>query len=305
MMDNNQFSQLYEEYRSLLMAVAYRMLGSVPDAEDIVQDTFLALQQQTGQIAHLKTYLCKMVTNRCINELRSARKTRTSYIGPWLPEPIVESAPPDQYESQENIAYAYIVLMEQLTPAERAVFILRETLDFSYDEIAAIINKTPANCRKIFSRSRQKMNQAQQQEQCSLTSLDLNPLSAAFSKAYLAGDLEQIVQLLSDKVTLYCDGGGKVRTAINPIYGKDRVSRLLAYYITSHHQEETLRLLPVLVNGSSGMLLMRNNKAEGVFAFAASAAEDFRLSAIYFIKNPDKLREAQHFCVTNQAAHLS
>ncbi|PTM59438.1 sigma-70 family RNA polymerase sigma factor [Desmospora activa] len=154
-----QLEQLYEHYQSLLFGVAYRMLGSISDAEDIVQDVFLSLQQQEiDKISHVKAYLIKMTTNRCLNLLGSARHKREEYVGPWLPEPLLDQQQPaDIIERNESISYAFLVLMEQLSPIERAVFILRESLGFEYEAIADILDKTTSNCRKIMSRAKRKL----------------------------------------------------------------------------------------------------------------------------------------------------
>ncbi|WP_274651444.1 sigma-70 family RNA polymerase sigma factor [Paenibacillus humicola] len=280
--------RLYEEYRPLLFSIAYRMLGLRQDAEDIVQDTFAALQQQPpGAIDSIRAYLCKTVTNRCMNELKSARRTRVSYIGPWLPEPIAlrdETDPSRLAERQDEVSYAYLVLLEALSPAERAVFVLRETLGFPFEDIAALLGKSPANCRKLFSRGRIKLDRYRNGLREPAPSRQPE-LAAAFARAFGSGDARALVQLLADDCILLSDGGGKVKAAINPLYGKDRVLALLTF--AASRSTET-RIEPAVYAGGEGFRLIREGRKTADYILACAPGETV-FSRIYIVMNPDKL----------------
>jgi len=284
--------QLYTLYRPLLFSIAYRMLGLVQDAEDVVQDVFVTLQQDREiSASHMKAYLCKMVTNRCINELKSARRTRVSYTGPWLPEPLVERVEQDPggaMELSDDVAFAFLVLLQILAPAERAVFILRETLDFSFDEIAGLVDKTAVNCRKLYSRAKQKIASQQLEEEGLKRPYqpDHPHLAQAFSQAFLAGDLNHLMKMLSDGVVFVSDGGGKVKAAVNPIYGKARVLALLEFSMKFSSDKELS--FTAAVNGHEGFILYRERRLAAVYSFAYT--EDGKaISRIFSVMNPDKL----------------
>ena len=164
-----ELDSVYRSYKPLMLSIAYRMLGSVADAEDLVQDTFLTAQQMEngkngGHVNNLKAYLCKTVTNRCLDYLKSARRKREVYVGPWLPEPLVQSAgeisgqdPLQSVVLEDTISYAFLVLLDRLTPVERAVFILREAFEYDYGDIADFLGKTELGCRKIYSLLKRKI----------------------------------------------------------------------------------------------------------------------------------------------------
>lgn len=289
------YDALYVQYRPLLFSIAYRMLGLSQDAEDIVQDVFLALQQQkTSEILNMKAYLCKLVTNRCLNELKSSRKSKTTYIGPWLPEPIVTAAegnPEEAFELKDDIAYAYLVVMQRLTPMERAVFVLRETLGFTFEEIGEWIGKSEVNCRQLFSRGKRKLDTKINDPgvPISPSQPELQALSASFSAAFRAGDIAAIVELLSEDAILLTDGGGKVRAAINPIIGRDRIQALLTYSISNYLRDGTVK--KVVVNGHDSFMVMYDGKPFAVYSLALNA-DGSAISRVYVMMNPDKLQGA-------------
>jgi RNA polymerase sigma-70 factor, ECF subfamily len=289
------YQDLYDQYRPLLFSIAYRMLGLPQDAEDIVQDVFVALQQQhSGEVMNMKAYLTKLVTNRCLNELKSSRKTRTSYIGPWLPEPIVTAAdgnPEDSLDLKDDIAYAYLVLMEQLTPTERAVFVLRETLGFAFDEIGACIGKSEVNCRQLFSRGKRKLDALQVDAGVPIASTkpEMKALGASFSAAFRAGDVAAIVKLLTKDAILYTDGGGRVNAAINPIVGRNRVQALLTFSISNYLRNGTFK--QVVVNGDDSFMIMFDGKPFAVYSFAFEP-DGSAISRVYVMMNTDKLQGA-------------
>ncbi|MFF2479792.1 RNA polymerase sigma-70 factor [Paenibacillus sp. NPDC058071] len=286
------YHTLYNQYRQLLFSIAYRMLGTSQDAEDVVQDVFVALQQQQDiEITNIKAYLCKLVTNRCLNELKSSRKAKTSYIGPWLPEPLVtaiEGSPEESFELKDDIAYAYLVVMERLTPMERAVFVLRETLGFSFEEIGEWIGKSEVNCRQLFSRGKRKLKDRKDDAGMPLAPVvpDSKALSASFSEAFRAGDVASIIKLLSEDAILLTDGGGKVRAALNPIFGRDRVLALLNFSISNYLREGSVK--KVFVNGDESLMVMFNGKPFAVYSFAYND-DGSAISRVYVMMNPDKL----------------
>ncbi|MDF2834984.1 MAG: hypothetical protein K0Q63_624 [Paenibacillus sp.] len=290
------YRDLYVQYRPLLFSIAYRMLGSAQDAEDIVQDVFVALQQhETGHIENIKAYLGKMVTNRCLNELKSARKTKTSYIGPWLPEPIVaasEGDPAKEVELQDDISYAFLVVMQRLSPLERAVFVLRETFGFSFGEIGEWLDKSEVYCRQLFRRGKRKLEAVDVRDAgLPISSLhsDAAALTASFREAFRAGDISAIVELLSKDAILLTDGGGKVRAAIHPIFGRDRVRALLTFSVTNYLRNGRIR--DVLVNGRDSFMVIYEDKPFAVYSLALTPDRS-AIARVYVMMNPDKLRIA-------------
>jgi len=283
---------LYTNYKPLLFSIAYRMLGSVSDAEDVVQELFLSLQQlERGQIQNMKAYMTKMVTNRCLNILNSAKRNREIYVGPWLPEPLMQRLdddPLNKLEREETISYAFLVMMDKLSPVERAVFILREAFQYEYSEIANILEKSEVNCRKIFSRVKQKVGQlspelipAEESEQ---------KLVTKFISALTGGNLDALLSLLTEDAVFITDGGGKVRAAINPIFSQSRVMALLAR-ISAKFFPETMAHLTT-INGRAGVLLSRDGRPTGTICFEWEK-HSLKIKRMYLVLNPDKLKHIQ------------
>ncbi|MFD0694577.1 RNA polymerase sigma-70 factor [Paenibacillus sp. GCM10027628] len=279
-------ANLYNDYKPLLFSIAYRMLGSVADAEDMVQDTFMHAQQlRDDQVQHAKAYLCKMVTNRCIDYAQSARKRRELYVGDWLPEPLLlhEDNPLQAIERDETFSYAFMVYLEKLTPVERAVFILREAFEYEYADIGEIVGKSEANCRQIFSRLKRKL----QEEGAPAVHADEQAQSLAqqFLHASSTGNLDELIRSLSEDVILYSDGGGKAVAALNPILGRERVLKFL-FGISAKHQGIYQYHL-VNMNGQSGIIVTSEGKI--VTAMNVELDADGRVHRIFFMRNPDKL----------------
>jgi RNA polymerase sigma-70 factor, ECF subfamily len=213
---------LFDRHRPLLFSIAYRMLGSVMDAEDVVQEAFLRWQRAPrAEVRSPKAYLSAVVTRLCIDQLRSARKRREEYVGPWLPEPLPTE--PDTAAIDESLSMAFLILLESLNPTERAVFLLREVFD--YEEISRLVGKSEANCRQIARRARDSI--AARRPRFESSPEQEERLLGSFLEASLDGDMESLVSVLSEDVTLWSDGGGKTRAALNPIHGANRVSRFL------------------------------------------------------------------------------
>lgn len=302
---------VYVEYKPLLSRIAYRMLGTLTDAEDIVQDVFVELEAKSIEhILNVRAYLLKMVTNRCINLLKSARRAREVYTGPWLPEPEVVDAvgtPEEMTMRAESVSYALLVLLEQLSPLERAVFILRETLDYDYRDIAELLDKSDANCRKLYSRAKLKVNPTpiqDNEEEAAIKQVapialpveDVRASSAhtkyaeelarSFITAAQTGNFKEFVGMLADEARLYMDGGGKVRAAVFPIIGSGRILAFLQG-IASKSLGSKNQLL-VNVNGQPGLLLKRDGELFGVLSFQFDS--NLRPARLFIITNPDKLK---------------
>ncbi|MCU6792288.1 RNA polymerase sigma-70 factor [Paenibacillus sp. WQ 127069] len=288
----DNIEDLYKTYKPHLFSIAYRMLGSRSDAEDMVQDLFISVHGYLNDnIINIKSYLSKMMINRCLNELKSVRKKRISYVGNWLPEPTVqfiEHSPFESVERQDTISYAFLILMEKLTPMERAVFILREVFAYEHSEIGEMFNKTEVNCRKIFSRVKKKVDLSSEKNEWLLTHpIEEKELVNRFISALANGNVQSLVDLLTEDVILIADGGGKVSAATNPIYSKERVLDLLNVLSLNRFPESQAQL--VEVNEQQGILLTKDGLPTGVICFEWDA-ESMTIQRIYIIVNPDKLQ---------------
>lgn len=291
-MQTYTIEDLYRTYKSHLFSIAYRMLGSRSDAEDMVQDLFINIHGLLhDNIKNIKSYLSKMMINRCLNELKSSRKKRISYVGNWLPEPTVqftEPTPLDKVERNDTISYAFLLLMDKLTPVERAVFILREVFAYEHSEIAEMLNKTEVNCRKIYSRVKKKMEQSSETvDVVSTHQPEEKELVSRFISALSNGNIQSLVNMLSEDVIFIADGGGKVSAAINPIFSRERVLAILNALSSSRFPQSKAKL--VEVNGQPGILLTKDGIPTGVICFEWNA-ESMNIQRIYLIVNPDKLQ---------------
>jgi RNA polymerase sigma-70 factor (TIGR02957 family) len=284
------------EYRPLLFSIAYGMTGSVGDAEDIVQDAFLGLtraRQAGTTIADLKAYLTTAVTRLGINYLSSARVRRETYVGDWLPEPVVVPAdrpgPAEHAELADSLSMAFLVLLETLSPVERAVFMLREVFGYGYPDVARIIGKTEVNCRQIFARARQRIaagGRARDTAPAAARRADGEELARRFFEAAAGGDMDALLDMLAPDVVFHSDGGGKAQAIGKPVAGRQRVMRLLAgLFRRGRTLDASLRL--AWVNGQPGAVLY---DAEGrVVSVAELDVADGVVQTVRFVANPDKL----------------
>lgn len=287
------------EYRSLLFAIAYRMLGTVMDAEDMVQDTFLKWQTVSkSQVRSAKSYLTTIITRLCIDRLRSAQVQREQYIGPWLPEPIVTAFSADphyQVEQADSLTMAFLVMLERLSPIERAVFLLREIFDYDYDEIAPIVEKSSVNCRQIARRARQQVTKPR--SRFSYSPEQHHQLTLKFLQACQQGEMEDLLHYLADDITLWSDGGGQVTAALKPIQGSAKVSGFLR---AIYRYQRKLGFIPdlelVQVNGQTGIQFSIAGQVETI---AVLETTEQQIISIFFIRNPQKLRIEQihHFSI--------
>ncbi len=282
-------AEQFETYRPLMFAIAYRMLGSATDAEDVVQETYLryaAVPPQT--VASPRAYLSTIVTRLCLNQLHSARAQRETYIGPWLPEPLLTEPGPDPLLMprglpRESISLAFLVLLQQLTPLERAVFLLREVFDYDYAEIARIVEKEEAACRQLFSRARKHI--AANRPRFTPDRDTHRRLLDRFIRAVSLGDMDGLIGLLEEDVTLWADGGGKARgSATRPLHGRTAVARFVL--ASTRFPPDTYVAEIREVNGEPAIVL---RTAAGPFAVLFVEEAAGQVAAVRAIANPDKL----------------
>jgi RNA polymerase sigma-70 factor (ECF subfamily) len=280
---------VFTDTRPLLFSIAYRMLGSVADAEDIVQDAYLRWQRTPDDdIREPRAYLTTIVTRLAINQLKSARVQRETYVGPWLPEPLVTEHVPDSsatVELAESLSMAFLVMLERLSPIERAVLLLHDVFDFDYAEIARIVDKSEANCRQLLSRA--KKHVVADEVRFDADREQAARLTQRFTEASGAGDLEGMLAVLAEDITLWADGGGKVKgAALKPIHGADAVARFVigrtAQFATV---DRTTR--PAEINGQPGFVVYASGRPLTALIFHV---RDGRIQTIYAVANPDKLR---------------
>jgi RNA polymerase sigma factor (sigma-70 family) len=284
-------------YRPLLFSIAYGMTGSVGDAEDIVQDAFLGLtraRQAGTTIADLKAYLTTAVTRLGISYLRSARVRRETYVGDWLPEPVVVPAdgpgPAEHAELADALSMAFLVLLEALSPVERAVFMLREVFEYGYPDVARITGKTEVNCRQIFARARQRIaagGQAGDSAPPAARRAEGEELARRFFEAAAGGDMDALLGMLAPDVVLHGDGGGKAQAIGKPLAGRQRVGRLLVVGLRRGRTlGASLRL--AWVNGQPGAVMY--DAAGRVVGVVELDVADGVVQTIRGVVNPDKLR---------------
>jgi RNA polymerase sigma-70 factor (ECF subfamily) len=275
----------FERHRSLLFSIAYRMLGSVAEAEDVVQEAYLRWREvPEGEVRSPKSYLSAVVTRLSIDRLRSAR--REEYIGPWLPEPLISDRAEElaaHDELDETLSMAFLVLLESLNPVERAVFLLREVFDYDYEEISSIVRKSEANCRQIACRARQSVAARRPRFERSLEKEKM--LTERFVEACMSGDMEGLLELLSEDVTLWSDGGGKVAAAPYPIHGPEKVARFLVGVLRT--VPPGFFAHPARVNGGPGAIGYVDDRPTGVVALDVAEG---RIRRVRIVVNPDKLR---------------
>ncbi|MDH7795639.1 MULTISPECIES: RNA polymerase sigma factor SigJ [unclassified Beijerinckia] len=283
---------IFAQYRSHVRGLAYRMLGTLTEAEDVVQDVFLRwLQSDVAEIRSPKAWLTSVTTRICIDRLRHLEVERAAYPGVWLPEPIVEPADRDverRMDLSSDLSLAFMIVLERLSPDERTVFVLRDVFDAGFPEIAAILNKSEVACRQIASRARTKVREGRPKFQ--VTAHMQQSLVRRFLLAIEAGDKTALLSLLADDAVLKSDGGGKVRVSTAGIFGADKIVRLIlsrGLIPRGSVTEETIvkRRLGV-INGESGILTFLDDALIATLSFETRGE---RIKAIYQVYNPDKL----------------
>ncbi|MBI5424291.1 MAG: RNA polymerase sigma factor SigJ [Opitutae bacterium] len=279
----------FTAHRRLLFDLAYRMLGRVVEAEDVVQDTWLRWQKQDlAAVASPKAWLVTTATRLALDQLRSARHTRERYYGVWLPEPLVEApgrSPAESTALAESLTMAFMLMLERLSPDERVVFLLREVFGHDYAEIADIVGKTAPACRQLASRARHRLRGAA--APAAAPSERAERIVRQFFAAMASGQAREILPLLRDDAVLLSDGGGRVRSAGRPIRTADRVSRLFAGLRNRFPDYEHAEFSFATINGRPGALMFSGGRLFNVYSLDVVGD---RIRAIYQIRNPDKLR---------------
>jgi RNA polymerase sigma-70 factor (ECF subfamily) len=291
--------QQFEEHRPLLFGIAYRMLGSASEAEDAVQDTYLrAIATGTEEIRSPRAFLATVVTRLCLDRLKTARTRHEEYIGPYLPEPVLQQpssgAGEDEVEREEAVSMAMLVLMEQLSPVERAVFLLHGVFEFPFEEIGAMIGRSAAACRQAYHRARGHLDA--QRPRFRVAVEQQRRLVDDFLKAARDGDLAQLTSLLSEQVVYVSDGGGQVTAALRPVHGASNVARLMLG-LTMRALEpgrSAIRFAREWINGEPGLLVWEDDQLTNAIIFTCSHSG---ITAINTVRNPTKLRHLAA-CIT-------
>jgi len=274
----------FEAHRPLLFSIAYRMLGSASEAEDVVQDAWLrARQDEDADVRSPRAYLTTIVTRLCIDHLRSAERTRMVYPGPWLPEPLAE---PNQESAAlaSSLTTAFLVMLERLTPTERAVFLLREVFELDFDDIAKTVGKSATNTRQILTRARSRLQEPRRR--FTVPRRESEEVVRRFRHAVGTGSVDELMAVLHADATLVSDGGGKAAAATRPVLGAERISKfMLGYAGKAQWSESDFQL--VTINGAPGLLIRHPLAGDGTYSFDI---DEGRIRAVYVMRNPDKLR---------------
>lgn len=277
----------FEQERGRLFGIAYRMLGSVSEAEDVLQDAYIRWHGVAhAQVEQPTAYLIRLVTHLCLDLLGTAQRRRTEYVGTWLPEPLIQQQPLDHdpaslHEMVDDLSQAFLLVLERLSPVERAVFVLHEALDFSYREIGEIVGKTEENCRQIARRARQHI--AVEHYAPPADPAQHDQLLTRFLIATQTGDLDGLLAVLADEATAYSDGGGKARAATRPIEGAERVARFM---LGLRGKAQGLEHRLAIINGRTGVLNILDGRIHSTVAFHVVKQ---RIQAVFIVINPDKL----------------
>jgi RNA polymerase sigma-70 factor (ECF subfamily) len=288
----------FEMHRRRLIGLAYRMLGSMADAEDAVQETYLRWHAaDRDRVSDPKAFLMTTATRICLDTLKSARARREEYVGPWLPEPVIDTAglaPDSRTELAEDLSFALLLTLDSLSPLERAAFLLHDVFDFSFDEVASALERSAAACRQLAARARKHVRDARPRGIVQVRSAEIDPkhaaLISAFAVATQSGDLKAMMQLLANDARVVVDGGGKVRSALEVIEGAERVAQFTIGATRKRpdswwRPDFTMRL--GMVNGMPGVIV---DSPAGVVQTAALEIDGDVIRAMYVVRNPDKLR---------------
>lgn len=277
-------TEMFLAHRNLLFTVAYEMLGSAADAEDVLQETWLRwVKVDVGQVRDPRAYLVRITTRQSLNRLRTMSRRKEVYVGPWLPEPLL-TAPDvaEDVELAESVSMAMMLVLETLSPTERAVFVLREVFDVDYDEIAAAVDKTPAAVRQIAHRARRHVDARRPREV--VPSGRIRAALESFQRAFEARDLQGLMDVLAPEVVLVSDGGGLKQAALRPISGAEKVVRFIVG--GTGKAVGTLTSDPTVVNGNPALVLRLDGEVDGIMAIRV---EDARITGLYYVRNPEKL----------------
>jgi len=280
---------IFEQNRRTLEGIAYRMLGTLADARDVVQDTYLKWNEaDAAALRSPRAWLITVCSRKALNLLQSAKRQRETYVGEWLPEPLPEGAAFDlsaRMELDESISIALLFVLEKLSPAERAAWLLHDVFDLGFDEIAAILGKTPENCRQLAARARKRVHEGRPRFQA--TPDEHRKLLAAFFDAARDGSLEQLTGLLSSKVELYADGGGRAEASADILCGAQTVGAFFVDVFRKYAaQGVAIRPLPRWFNGLPGLLVFEDDQLATALTVEIDQG---RIRRIFAVRNPDKL----------------
>ena len=281
-------TEAFLAHRNLLFTVAYELLGSAADAEDVLQETWLRwVKVDWAGVRDQRAYLVRITTRQSLNRLRTMKRRKEAYVGPWLPEPLLTT--PDvaeDVELAESVSMALMLVLETLSPTERAVFVLREAFEVSYDEIAAAVGKSPAAVRQIAHRARQHVDSRRPREMASAS--ETRAALESFQRALDTGDLQGLLDVLAPEVVLVADGGGVKQAALRPITGAEKVVRMFVGGLRK--VEGTLTGEPAVVNGNPALLVRLDGEFDGILAVRV---EDARITGLYYVRNPEKLTRVE------------
>ncbi|MGI3784186.1 MAG: RNA polymerase sigma-70 factor [Janthinobacterium lividum] len=281
-------TEAFVEHRNLLFTVAYEMLGSAADAEDVLQETWLRwVGVDLAQVREPRAYLVRIATRQALNRLRTLQRRRESYVGSWLPEPVLTA--PDVAEDvllAESVSMALMLVLETLAPTERVVFVLREVFEVGYDEIALAVDKSPGAVRQIAHRARRHVDARRPREVVSAA--QTSTVLESFHRALATGDVRGLLDVLAPDVVLVADGGGVRRAALRPILGVDKVVRFLTGTLAKTDLPVTAE--PAVLNGSPALVVRVGGEIDGVIAVRV---EGDRVRGLYYVRNPDKLSRVE------------
>jgi RNA polymerase sigma-70 factor (ECF subfamily) len=290
--DSDELDGVHATLRPLLLSIAYEMVGTIGEAEDIVQEAFLRFHREVArgtEIESPKAWLSTVTTRLAINHVKSARVRREAYVGTWLPEPLLTDAAPDvarQVETADALSMAFLVLLERLSPVERAVFLLRDVFDFGFDEISDIVGKSADNCRQIAVRARRHVQERKPRFEASRKRRE--ELARRFFEAVGAGMADRLVDMLAADVVMYSDGGGKASALRHPLYGREHVTRMLSMFRAWLEELGAVERRAAEINGQPGAVFF-DAEARAVLVVALDIAGG-QVAAVRGINNPDKLR---------------
>ena len=279
-------TEQFAEHRNYLVRVAYRMLGSVAESEDVVQDAFLRWARAEDDAHDPRAYLARIVTRLCLDRLKSAQVRREQYVGTWLPEPLVEDATTERVA--DDLSVALLMTLERLTPLERAAFLLHDVFDMDYAEVASVLERSEPAVRQLAARARDHVRETRGDVRSRATPDPASEarLMSAFATAAVTGDVGALATLLAHDAVLYSDGGGKRRAALNPIYGADKIMRFIEGSVRKNPLPAAADAYrPARINGLPGFVI---RGAEGLETIAIET-DGTSVVAIYIVRNPDKL----------------
>ncbi|CAN5904842.1 sigma-70 family RNA polymerase sigma factor [soil metagenome] len=274
----------FEAQRPRLTRLAYRMLGSVAEAQDVVQDAWLRWTRASEDVADPAAWLVRVTSRLCIDRLRAAKTQRGVYRGPWLPEPLIEELSVDPVERAEDVSVAFLLALERLSPLERAVFLLHDVFDEDYAEVAETLGKTEPAVRQLATRARAHVKDAK--PRFTVSQAEAAKLAAAFMMAAAGGNMAALSAMLAEDAVMVSDGGGKRKAALRPLIGREDIVRLMEGLAWRGGDGQPLSFRSVRINGYPGLILERE---DGPMTVAFQPGEDGKLAGIYMVRNPDKL----------------